>query len=425
MIDQYACELIADGLVDQDRSDCRVNTTRETTDHATLADLLANLFDRLIPECAHRPVAGEPGNLTHEITQERCPMRRMHDLEMELGGVEFAPVVADNGDRGIGRRAQHIEAGRQDGDPVAMAHPHRILFALAPHVFKQRRVPGHGHFGAAKFAVMATLDLAAQLGRHCLLAITNSEDRNARFVDRLRRQRSIFVEDRRRPARQDDSLRLHLTESSLGLLVGNNLGIDLLLPDPARDELGNLGTEIDDQDLVVHGRRCGPNVSGIWCAKAVRGRFLRALYRRVKPVDGALRTASRFLNAGRCRQPALARELPISICRCGNARIHWARQYRRLQAVQSLEWTRAAPDDCRSPAPRPVAARSESLEAMGAPPTALVRAPLPAQRSAALRAPSVQCLTLQRPLRVGPNQCREALAAQQAPARLAVSRNQA
>jgi len=62
---------------------------------------------------------------------------------------------------------------------------------------------------------------------------------------------------------------------------------------------------------------------------------------------------------------------------------------------------------------------------MGAPPTALVRAPLPAQRSAALRAPSVQCLTLQRPLRVGLNQCREALAAQQAPARLAVSRNQA
>jgi hypothetical protein len=34
----------------------------------------------------------------------------------------------------------------------------------------------------------------------------------------------------------------------------------------------------------MHGRRCGPNVSGIGCAKAVRGGFLRTLHRRVKPV---------------------------------------------------------------------------------------------------------------------------------------------
>ena len=105
MIDQYAGELIADSLVDQDRSDCRVNATRETANHATFADLLANLFDRLVPESAHRPVAGEPGNLAHEIAQKRCPMRRMHDFEMELGGVEFASVIADNGDRGVRRCA--------------------------------------------------------------------------------------------------------------------------------------------------------------------------------------------------------------------------------------------------------------------------------------------------------------------------------
>src|SRR5262249_19218188 len=106
-------------------------------------------------------------------------------------------------------------------------------------------------------------DFAAQLGRHRLLAITNSEDRNARLVNRLWRQRGILIEDRGGSARQGESLRPHLTGSSLGLLGKNNLGIDRLLPDPARDELGDLGTEIDDQNLVVHGRRYGPNVSGI------------------------------------------------------------------------------------------------------------------------------------------------------------------
>src|SRR5690348_1822692 len=112
------------------------------------------------------------------------------------------------------------------------------------------------------------------------------------------------------------------------------------------------------------------------------------------------------LNAGHCRRPALAGEWPISICRCVNAQIRWAWRRQHLQAVRTLEWIRAAPDDCRSPAPRQVAARSRSLEAMLAPLTAPVRGPPPAQWSASLRALRVECPELPRPPEVELNQHR-------------------
>src|SRR6185312_1899541 len=58
---------------------------------------------------------------------------------------------------------------------------------------------------------------------------------------------------------------LHVLEGLLRLLERHDLRIDLLLPHPPRDELGDLGAEIDDQDFVVgffgHSRpavRCDP-----------------------------------------------------------------------------------------------------------------------------------------------------------------------
>ena len=44
---------------------------------------------------------------------------------------------------------------------------------------------------------------------------------------------------------------LHPREGLGGLLVRHDLGIDLLLAHPARNELRHLGAEIDDENLVV------------------------------------------------------------------------------------------------------------------------------------------------------------------------------
>ena len=85
----------------------------------------------------------------------------------------------------FGARAEHAEAGRQLGDAVAVAHPDRIFLALLPHAFEQRAVVGDLDLGAAEFAVMAALDLAAELLRHGLLAVADAEHRHAGVVDRL------------------------------------------------------------------------------------------------------------------------------------------------------------------------------------------------------------------------------------------------
>ena len=179
MIDEYAGELLADRFVDEDRGDGGIDPARQSADHPALADLAADLIDRFELERAHRPVAGAAGDLAHEVAQQRRAVRRMHDFEMELRRVEFALVVGDHGDRRIGRGAGGDKAVRQLGDAVAMAHPDRIALADLPDAVGECGRRYHFDLGAAEFAMMAGLDLAAELGRHGLFAVANAEHRHA------------------------------------------------------------------------------------------------------------------------------------------------------------------------------------------------------------------------------------------------------
>ena len=75
-----------------------------------------------------------------------------------------------------------------------MAHPHRIALADLPNAVIQRRRLCHLDLGAAELAVMAALDLAAELLRHGLLAVADAEHGYAGLIDRHRRQRRVLVE---------------------------------------------------------------------------------------------------------------------------------------------------------------------------------------------------------------------------------------
>ncbi len=251
VIDEHAGELVADRFVNQHRRDRRVDATGQSADHPALADLPADFLDRFFLEGAHGPVAAAPRDLADEIAQNLRALRRVHHLEVELRGVEPPLLVGDHRDRRIGRGADDAKALRQPGHPVAVAHPDRVLLALLPDALEQRRVLGDQHLGAAKFPVVPGLDLAAELMRHRLLAVADAQHRDARLEQRLRRQRRVLVEHRGGAAGQDHRRGFHRGERLGRLLERHDLAIDLLLAHPPRDELGHLGAEIDDQDLVV------------------------------------------------------------------------------------------------------------------------------------------------------------------------------
>ena len=213
--------------------------------------------DRLGAERLHGPVAGGAGDGADEVAQERGAVRRVHDLGMELHRVEAARRVGDRREGRVVGDADHLEAGRQAGDAVAVAHPYGVALALAPHPLEQGRVGDHLDLGAAELAVMPRLDGAAELRRHGLLAVADAEHRHARLEDALRRARRGVARHRFRPARQDDALRLHLAKSLFGRLEGHDLRIDALLAHAPGDQLRHLRAEIDDQDLVVGLRHGG------------------------------------------------------------------------------------------------------------------------------------------------------------------------
>ena len=189
----------------------------------------------------------------------RGAVRRVHDLEVELGRVELALVVGDHGDRCVRRRADGDKARGRLGDAVAMAHPYRIALPDLPYAVIERRRLCHFDFGAAEFAMVPAFDLAAELLRHGLLAVADAEHGHAGLVDRHRRQRRVPVEHGCGPAGQDDALRLHRIERRFGFLERHDLAIDPLLAHAPGDELGDLRAEIDDENLVVsrHGRFYG------------------------------------------------------------------------------------------------------------------------------------------------------------------------
>jgi hypothetical protein len=99
--------------------------------------------------------------------------------------------------------------------------------------------------------MVPALDRPAELGRHSLLAVTDSEHRDAGLVNVDRRERRVLVEHRSRTAGENDRFRLQSVQAFFGLLERHDFAINLLLAHAPRDELRDLRAEIDDENLVV------------------------------------------------------------------------------------------------------------------------------------------------------------------------------
>ena len=95
MIDEDAGELIADRFMDQHSGNGTVDAARQAADDPALADLLPDLGDhlRLKARIVQSPISGR--QCCERNCEELGAVGRVHDLGMELHGVELALLVGD------------------------------------------------------------------------------------------------------------------------------------------------------------------------------------------------------------------------------------------------------------------------------------------------------------------------------------------
>src|ERR1700719_450686 len=87
MIDEYASQLRADGLMQQRGQDGRINPTRQSQQYPIAANLSANARDAVLDDVAGRPARGTTGDLTNEAAQNLAALQGMRHFGMKLQAV--------------------------------------------------------------------------------------------------------------------------------------------------------------------------------------------------------------------------------------------------------------------------------------------------------------------------------------------------
>ena len=262
VVDKHAGELIADGAVDQRGGHRRINAAGQTQDDLFVADLFADFLNRFFNVVAHDPIGPGTANVEHEALQQGPTLHRMGHFGVELHRV-IATVHIGHASNGAALGAGHeLEARRHFGDLVAVAHPdlqHAVAFwrVKVGDIFQQRGMAAGAHFGVAKLACGACLDLATQLLRHGLHPIADAQHRHAQFEHRVRRL-VVHLVHAGVAAGKNHALELavgrKLAHPFAAHIAGVHFAIHMRFAHAAGDELGDLGTEIEDEDfLVLHG----------------------------------------------------------------------------------------------------------------------------------------------------------------------------
>src|SRR5439155_5921730 len=133
-------------------------------------------------------------------------------------------------------------------------------------------VPLRAHLRVAELAYHAILDGAAQLRGHRLHSVADAQHRRARLPCGLGRARRSALGDALRAARKDDPRRREIANERVANIERLNLAVDVELAHAARNQLGVLRSEIEDQDLAVHGRCAQLARATRWKAKCRRAR---------------------------------------------------------------------------------------------------------------------------------------------------------
>ena len=251
VVDEDARQLVADRLVDEERGDRGVDAAGERAEHALVPDLRADPLDLLLDHRGRRPRRRRVGDRVEEVLQQVVPVRRVHDLGVELDAVEPPLRVLEGRDRRRRRRGDDARALRRRRDRVAVAHPADLL---RRQVREERALVRH-ELGLAELRDAGPLDPPAELLGHQLHPVADAERRDPELEDaRVDLRRALGV-DRGRPAREDERERVAGTQLLGRDAVRHELRVDAALAHAARDQLRVLAAAVENEHRPLFGGR--------------------------------------------------------------------------------------------------------------------------------------------------------------------------
>ena len=252
VVDEDAGELVADRLVDEQRGDGRVDAAGERADHALRADLGADPLDLLLDHRRRRPGRRRIGDAVEEVLQHVLPVRRVHDLGVELDAVEPPRRILERRDRASTAERPVTVAPSGGAVTVSRWLIHTVCCGgspskSAPDAVVELRLAELGGAGAR--------DLAAELERHQLGAVADAERRDPELEElRVDPRRALRV-DRGGAAGEDHRDAGCAARTSAAVeRVRNELGVDAGIADAARDQLRVLAAEVEHEHRPLLGR---------------------------------------------------------------------------------------------------------------------------------------------------------------------------
>ncbi len=245
VIDEDAGELVADGLVDERCGHGGVDSAGEAADDPTGADLLADEFDLFVDDGFVRPVGGEAGDVEQEVLEDLLPVLRVEDFGVPLHAGELLRRAFEGCDGGVRGGGEDVEAGGRLGDGVPVGHPDLVV---ARGLGQECSGLRHGDRGGSVFALIGLGYAAAEGGRHELEAVADAHRGHSEVEHRGVEVRGGGVVDARGATGEHDGHGVLRRELGRGRVVGDDLRVQAGFADAARDELGVLGAEIDDED---------------------------------------------------------------------------------------------------------------------------------------------------------------------------------
>ena len=281
VIHEHAGELVADGLVHQGGGHGGVHAAGQAADHLGVAHLGADLGHLVLDDAGGVPIRAKAGALMQEGLDELLPHRRVLDLRMPLHTVQLARGILHGGHRRALGVRKHLEALGCGLHGHAMAHPHALIRRGA---VQQTLGLIDYRGGLAVLAQRGLVHLAAQFIGHNLEAVADTQHRHARLEHLAVDARRARFEHRSRTAGQDDGLGIlgqHLINRHR---MGHQFRIHVRLTHAAGDQLGVLGSEINNKNrtcgheaLLFH--RGGVNRSIVAVQGDIRGGAARAINR--------------------------------------------------------------------------------------------------------------------------------------------------